>query len=395
MQSLFLTKKTLRDISLIVLAGITSTLLIWLPHLWQISNFFGLHFSEGFNTIYRNYDGLEYVVIAKSFYLPELITQLPQSLPATYYASHFPGYALMIFLVAPVFGFLKSMLFVAVFFTIASAVAFYFLLKDFRLTSQPLFLSLLFYLLPARWLIVHSVGSAEPLFIFATIMAVYFFMKFERGGKYLDIFSAAIFGLLAQFTRPPGILLYLAFTIYLFWKTILQKPFPSVGQLLKIKLRYSPLLLIPLCLLAIFGWFNFAYGDFLAYFHSGDNIHLTLPPFQVFDKNQPWVGEIWLEDIVYVLLLGFLGGLLLLKQKLYPMGIFVLTYLVATTLVAHRDISRYALPIFPFCLIAFEKILTTREFKITLAIIAFAVYLYSQNFLLSNTAPIPNLINFN
>jgi len=77
------------------------------------------------------------------------------------------------------------------------------------------------------------------------------------------------------------------------------------------------------------------------------------------------------------------------------MAFFVLIYLAASTLVAHRDISRYLLPIFPFILIAFEKVLTTREFKIILPIILLAIYLYSQNFILANIAPIPNLEIFN
>ena len=102
------------------------------------------------------------------------------------------------------------------------------------------------------------------------------------------------------------------------------------------------------------------------------------------------MGNIWLEDIIYILILGFTGGLALFKQKLYPLAFFVLTYLGASTLVAHRDISRYVLPIFPFVLIAFEKYLVSKEFKIVLAIIILAIYLYAQNFLLANTAPFPN-----
>ncbi len=154
-------------------------------------------------------------------------------------------------------------------------------------------------------------------------------------------------------------------------------------------------MLIPLTLLAVFMLYSFTYQDFWAYFHSGDNIHLSFPPFQVFNINQFWVGDIWLEDIIYVFILGFLGGLLLIKQKLYPIAFFVLVYLGASCFVAHRDISRYILPIFPFCLIAFEKILVSKEFKIILVILSLAIYLYAQNFLLSNTAPFPNPQIFN
>ncbi len=391
--------RSLKDILILTLVTLGVTFLIWLPHLLSLENFFGLNFSEGFRTIYRNFDGLEYIVIAKSFYEPAKIALLPQSLEASYYASHFPGYSLLILVFAQIMGFLKSMLLVSLASTIASVVAFYFLVKDFKLTANPLLLSIIFLFLPARWLIVHSVGSSEPLFIFFVITALYFFLKYEENpdhkltlqNNWLMIHLAGLAGLGAQITRPPGILLFIAFGIYILWKMIKKKDF----NIFKAIALYHPLILIPLTLLGVFYWFSLSYHDFFAYFHSGDNIHLTFPPFQVFNKNQFWVGSIWLEDIVYIFILGLLGGLLLIKQKLYPLAFFVLTYLVASMLVVHRDIARYTLPVFPFLLIAFEKVLISKEFKIVLIIVALGIYLYAQNFLLANTAPIPNLDAFN
>lgn len=377
--------KPTKDFSIILTLTLALTLFIWLPHLLALPNFWGLSFKEGFSTIYRNFDGLEYIVIAKTFYDPILIAQLPQSQPANYYAAHFPGYSLLILLLAPLLGFLKSMLFISLIFTIFSAWVFYLLVKDFKLTNSPLFLSAIFLILPARWVIVHSVGSAEPMFIFFVIISLYFFLKYEATDKILWLWFAALSGVGAQLTRPPGILLALSYFLYIFYKTY-QNP--------KKLLRYSPLILVPLTLIGVFYLFQISYQDFWAYFHSGDNIHLTFPPFQVFNKSQFWVGEIWLEDIIYIFILGFLGGVILLKQKTYPLAFFVLVYLSASTLIAHRDISRYTLPIFPFLLIAFEKVLVSKEFKIILPIILLAIYLYTQNFLLANTAPIPNLLPY-
>ncbi len=383
---------------MIDLAAIIITLLIWLPHLLTIKSFFNLDFSSGFNTIYRNFDGLEYVVITKSFYNPNLIANLPQSLPATYYASHFPLYSIFILLLAPFLGFLKSMLFVPFVFTIFSAKAFYLLIRDFKLSNHPFWLTLLFLVLPARWLIVHSVGSSEPMFIFFIITALYCFMKFEQSRKWLWIYLTGLSGLFAQLTRPPGILLFVALGIYILWSVIASHVHSlnaTWQSNIKKVLSYHPLLLIPLGLFAVFYWFGISYHDFWAYFHSGDNIHLTFPPFQVFDKHQFWVGDIWLEDIIYIFILGFFGGIYLLKQKLYPLAFFVLIYMVASSMVVHRDIARYTLPIFPFLLIAFEKILTSKEFKIVFVIIALGVYLYTQNFIIENVAPVPNLGAFN
>lgn len=386
-------QKTLRDLLLITLFTLCISFIIWLPHLLHL-NFYGLNFSQGFDTIYRNYDGLEYVVIAKSLYFPELLKDIPQSLPSIYYAAHFPGYSLAILALAPLLGYLKSMLFVSLLFTILSAWMFYLLVKDFELTKHPLWLTVLFLILPARWVIIHSVGSSETMFIFFVIAALYFLMKYEASQKWGFIYLTGLFGLGAQITRPPGALLALAIGIYLLWKIIRSKEnvFKSIGATIY---RYHPLLFIPLALIAVFSWYQIAYGDFFAYFKTGDNIHLVFPPYQVFNKEQFWVGEIWLEDIIYVFILGFLGVMYLFKQKLYPLAFFVLIYLLATIFVTHRDISRYAAPIFPFLIIAFEKILTTKEFKIVTLIIALAIYLYTQNFLLNNTGPYPNVGWFN
>lgn len=387
--------KTISHLAILFFAVIFTTFLIWLPHILSLPNFWGLNFSNGFSTIYKNFDGLEYIVIAKSFYNPSLVAQIPQSLPANYYAAHFPGYSILILIFALLVGFLKSMLVVSLAFTILSSWAFYFLVKDFKLSSQPLFLSILFLLLPARWVIIHSVGSAEPVFIFFVITSIYFFLKFEKYSNTYYIWVSAIFGLLAQIVRPPAVLLFLALALYIHYKFYIQSKIIGFKKAYLDHLRYFPLILIPIGLLGIFYLYSQTYGDFWAYFHSGDNIHLTFPPFQVFNKGQFWVGDIWLEDIVYIFILGFLGGVLLIKQKLYPLAFFVLTYLAASTLIAHRDISRYLLPVTPFVLIAYEKVLTAKEFKIILPIIALAIYLYSQNFIIQNVAPIPNLTPFN
>lgn len=386
--------KAAKDLISLALLTLGLTFLIWLPHLLS-ANFWGLSFKEGFTTIYRNFDGLEYIIIAKSLYNPQAISALPQSLPANYFASHFPGYALLIAAFSPLLGFLKSMLFVSLLSTVLAGWAFYFLVRDFKLSNHPLFLSFIFLILPARWLIVHSVGSSEPTFIFFTIAAVYFFMKFEESTKLPDILISGIFGLLAQITRPPGILLFVAFAIYIHYRFYLRSKLVGFKKAWLERFRYFPLFLIPLGLLGIFYLYSQTYGDFWAYFKSGDNIHLTFPPFQVFNKFQFWVGDIWLEDIVYIFILGFLGGIMLIKRKLYHLGFFVLTYLAAASLIAHRDISRYILPVSPFILIAFEKILTSKEFRIILPIILLAIYLYAQNFLIANVAPIPRLELFN
>ncbi len=388
-------RKSLKDIIILIVITSGLSILIWLPFYLKLDNLFGLNFNEGLNTIYRNYDGLEYVMIAKTFYQPTLFANLPQSLPASYFAAHFPGYALLMIPFAYLLGYLKSMILVSTLFTIASVLGFYFLVKNFKLSDHPLLLSAIFLILPARWLIVHTVGSAEPMFIFFTIMVFYFVMKFEESKKWMFVWLAGLFGILAQFTRPPGILIFVSLGLYVLFKIIIGKDKNIFKRSFEGFVNYFPLILIPITLLSVFYWYFLAYGDFFAYFHSGDNIHLVFPPFQVFNINQFWVGEIWLEDIIYIFILGFLAAFMLIKRRLYPLGFFVLSYLGASTLVAHRDVSRYVLPIFPFALIAYEKALTSKEFKIVLVVVALATYLYAQNFIINNTAPFPDPYLFN
>jgi len=388
-------RSTIRDLFILALSTLCISFLIWLPFLLKLHSFFGLDFSAGFNTIYRNFDGLEYIVIAKSFYSPSLIAGIPQPNSALYFASHFPLYPMFILLFSGVLGFLKSMLFTTLLFTVLSAWMFYLLVKKFNFTSHPLLLSFIFLILPGRWVIVHSVGSPEPTFIFFLLACFYFLLGFEKDRKASDIWLAAVCAVGAQLTRPPGILLFIALLLYVYWRYFLYEKGLKFWERFKLHHKYYPLLLIPVALLGIFYWYYLNYGDFFAYFHSGDNIHITLPIYQVFNKHQYWVGDIWLEDILYIFILGFSGGLLLLKKQLFPLGFFVLTYLGFSTLVAHRDISRYTLPIMPFVIIAFEKFLVSKEFKIVLVIMGLGIYLYSQNFIINNIAPVPNLSFFN
>ncbi len=376
--------KTVRDLGIITFLVLLFTFLVWAPYLLHVSSFWGLNFPKtGLETIIKNYDGPNYIVVAKSFYNPDLIkANFSGFLPPTYYAAHFPAYPFLIWLLAPVFGWLHSLLAATVLTTILAGMMFYFLVKDFKLTTSPLWLTILFLVLPGRWLVVHSIGSPEPLFIF-TILAAFYFLRKKR------FWLVALFGILAQLTKSPGILLFLALIIYLL--------LPSLKELIKGKLgsffqqipfKAYPLLLIPISLLALFYFYGIQYHDFFAYFHSGDNIHLELLPFGVFNVTKTWVAQFWLEDILYIYLALGLGVIWLWKNKLTDLAIFTGVFFVAALFIAHRDLSRYMLPAFPFILIAFEKILNTKEFKILMVIIILGIYLYAQNFILNNTAPI-------
>lgn len=378
--------KTLKDLVVLAIAVIGSTLLIWLPFILRAKSFWGLSYpGTGLETIWRNFDGLNYIAVAKSLYNPQILADNFSGLGLSpiYFASHFPIYPILISTFATLFGFLNSMLFVTTLFTVLSSWMFYLLVRDFKLTSSPLWLSLVFLALPARWVVVRSVGAPEPVFIFL-ILATFYALRKNW------VLPAAAISALAVLTRAPGVILVTAavLSVVLVWLTNPAK------KLANFPWRILLFILSPLAIFSLFQVYKIQYGDFLAYFHSGDNIHLTFPPWAVFNSAQFWVGTFWLENVIYVYLLMVGTTLILWKKKLYDLAIFVGLYFIAASFVAHLDIGRYTIPAFPIVLIAFEKWITTREFKIVLLILLIPIYLFTQNFLLGNISPVVDFTPF-
>ncbi|MDO8452750.1 MAG: hypothetical protein Q7S79_03275 [bacterium] len=373
----------------IVLALVTlfTTFLVWLPFILRLDKFWGIELPQaGMATVVANYDGPYYIVAAKSFYDPSLIEgKFPFNLEPIYYSAHYPLYPALIRVLAtviPGLGYPYAMMLVTLGTSILAVWMFYILLRDLGLSKNALWLSSLFTFFPARWLIVHSVGSPEPLFIFCVLGAIYFFRK----EKWL---YAGLLGAAAQATKPPGMLLFISLALSIIlsrWSSFATtRTFEWVR---KLPWKAYPLLLMPLTLLGIYALYGIRYGNFLAYFNSGDNIHLQFPPFQAFNPGQAWVGTFWLEEIVCVYLLIALGLAYLIKQKETVLATFVGVFLTSLIFVAHRDIARYALPVVPFIFVAFNKFLSSTEFKWILLLLIVPVYLFSIVFIANNVTPI-------
>ncbi len=354
-----------------------STFIIWLPFLLNWDSIGHLRFERPLSmlNIYRHWDGPLYILIAKTFYNARegLLMTSPLGLPANYFPAHFPLYPFLISLGAPLLGYLKSMLVWPVLFAALYASALYFVTEKLKLSRSPLILALVALFFTPRLFIVRSVGGTETMFMFFVLVSAYFFL--ER--RYLP---AAILGAFAAFTRSPGILLFFAYGAY-FLETWVKKR--------KLELSWGWILLIPTATLAVFALYYYQTGDFLAYFHSGDNIHLLFPPFQVFDSGASWVATGWLED-VYFLFLFYLLVLFTMYSvpKLRPAFYLVLAFFLAIVSVQHRDIARYSLAMLPFGLIAFDRLFSSRKFLAAMIILLPALYFYTWNFLMTNMAPI-------
>jgi Gpi18-like mannosyltransferase len=374
-------RKSISTILLIVLFSLIPTILIWLPFLLRLPTFWKIPLPQtGLATIVANYDGPLYIAVAKTFYDKELLkTHYQFPLSSEYYTAHFPLFPAVIRGFSTVTSYPYAMLIATIGSGILATYFFHKLISKYVNPKDALFLTFVFSLLPARWLVVRSVGSADPLFIAAVIASIYFFKE----KRYL---WAGIWGALAQLTKSPGILLFISYVAYLALPIIKNK-FSEIKKVF-------PIILIPLALLGVFSIYKITQNDFFAYFHSGDNIHLFFPPFQIFNYSAPWVGTFWLEEIVFIYLIGAIGILKLFTKKDYVPAVFSAIFYLSTLFVSHRDLMRYFLPIVPFLFIAFSDSLIKKEFKIAFGVVIIPIYLYSLAFISQNVMPIANWAPF-
>lgn len=383
--------KRIREILIVLTLSLLPTFLIWLPFFLRVSSFWGIPVPpSGMATVVSNYDGPLYLVVAKSFYNKDFISQSFQfPLPTEYYAAHFPFYPFLIKVFSLVTNFPYAMLGVTLFSSILATYFFYLLAKEIFGDNKAVFLTFVFSVFPARWLIVRSVGSADPLFVGLIIASLYYFRRKQY-------WAAAIAGALAQLTKSPGILLFMSYFIFLLLPELKMRLLTLKKGLLgrlDVKKTY-PLLLMPFSLLAVFGIYYYTMGDFWAYFHSGDNIHLGFLPFQIFNYSAPWVGTSWLEEIILIYLIGGIGIVKLIHKREFELAAFAGIYYFFILFVSHRDILRYFLPVVPMLLIAFGEEVGKKYFKPVLILVLLPIYLYSIAFISQNAMPISNWAPF-
>lgn len=330
--------------------------------------------------IYKHFDGPLYIIPAKTLYDTKEIRLLNRDSSLAqnpmYFAAHLPLYPLAIRIAAPIFGYLKSMLAVNVVATILLALFLYYVFRKLHVTKHPFILVTVFLFLP-RFLVIRTVGAPESLFILLVFISLFFFEK-------ENYFIAGLCGALATMTKTPGILLFAAYGLVFLERLIAAKT---------LRLSWGWILLIPTGFLAVCAWYGLMMGDFFAYFHSGDNIHL-IAPFAVFDFQKSWVGTAWLEDILFYFFLYGLTAYKLRNSKHRSFFYFSLIYWIATLFVQHRDISRYSLPLWPLACIAFEEFFTSQKFKVVSILLLTGVYMYTWNFLLYNIMPINEWLPF-
>ncbi len=379
--------KLIKNISPIFLLTLIPTLIIWAFFYFKVPQVNNIPLPRnGMETIVANFDGPLYLVVAKSLYDNDAIkTNFQFPLRVEYYAAHFPLFPILIRGVAQVtHTYPYSMLAVTVVSSFFALLFFNRLIRNYVSEIDSLWLTFVFSIMPARWLIVRSVGSPEPLFVASIIASVYYYEKRK-------FWLAGIFGAIATLTKSPGILLFIAYFAATVFPRLKLLAITKFGSWIKsLNLMKYPLLLIPIALVGVFYLYKIQFNNFFAYFNSGDNIHLLFPPFQIFNYSASWVGTFWLEEVLFVYLLGALGLMHLIKERQITMAWFVGIFFGSILFVSHRDLMRYSLPIVPFLFVAFSRYLITKEFKVAFLILIIPIFLFSLSFVSNNVMPISN-----
>ena len=359
-----------------------STLFFWLIFYFNLPGKIGFG-NVSLETIFANYDGPNYMVIAKCGYNKDCIgPNFSLPLPLEYYPAHFPGYPALIkffnnFTTGP-----KAMIFSTLLGSIFLSLILFEFLKLYLKEKKAFWLTVVFLFFPARFFVLRQVGAPETWFLATTIASIYFFKKDK-------IWISAIFAALAQSFKTPAILLLVAYGIIALHDWFVNKKFLPVLK------KYFPFVLVPITILLTFSLYYLQTGNLMAYFQSGDNFHLNFLPYLVFISTKSWINTIWLEDIVYIFLFAIYGVYRLIKKYKFDItAIYPLVFTLATLLVAHRDISRYIAPIYPFLLLAYQKPLNRRSVKTILIILIPAIVLYAINFVCGNVAPISDWTNY-
>lgn len=338
----------LLDVKMLALAAINivATLAVYLP------------FINNFEVIYRYLDGPLYMYVAKTLYVMPAVT--PFNLPDFYYACHLALYPLLIRAFS-FMGYDRSMLFVAIAASTLATMAFYQLLKEFKYSVNPFWASVVFIFFPSRWLLYHSVGASEPLFILLILASIYCYKK----DWYVAAFTLAG---LASVTKIFGVLMLASYVILLIYEK---------------KYRYLPYtLIIPAFLGLNFLAYQYTYGDFFAYFKWNGGFMKTTPFMNFFapaGAGKTNDAELFMGFyVIYIL-----GALRLWKRP--ELCSFSLVYLAFMAFVQHPDVSRYLLPAAPFALIvAFDDVVSRREFMLVFPLIVLFGYFYCWGIIPTN-----------
>lgn len=337
---------------LLVLLSTLSSVLLYIPLLLKDKDL-----------LFRYWDGPNYLYVAKTLYdIPDLHPFVTYGTTPAYFACHLPLYPLLIRLFSYLLGYPAAMLAVTLTCSSLACYLFYRLLCQLELVRIPFWSAVLFLFLPARWLVYHSLGATEPLFLCLVFGSMLCWLN-KRPGWAMFLVG------LSSVTRIVGVLVALAYLLLM---------------LREKRWRQLPLLLItPLPLLATFSFYAWRFGDFWAYFSWNAKLLDAIPMRIIYiyaANNQAAYAEFYLA----LYLLYGVGVLLLWRQPL--LFFYGLVFWTFNLFIYHEDLSRYYIPIAPFALIvAYDRYLSRRAFQLMFPVLVFGVYLMTWPLIYPNS----------
>lgn len=367
-----------KHLAVVIITAIISLLLFWMPFKLNVSNWMGINFgSTGMNRIVQNFDGINFLIVAKTWYNPKLIETNYQDVlsgrRALYFSAHYPGLPALITLSDKITSGPNALLLSILISNLLLSVGMYYFAYVFTKDKmKAMWVAIFSLFFPARMLADRAVGSNEPLFIFFLLMSLAF--NYQKWDWY-----SALMGVGAVLTRSPGILLFGGY--------LLQIMLSSQELRVKVK-KILPYLLIPLSLLALWTFYGYQFGSFWTYFQVGGNLNIELP-FSVFESRKDWVSGIWNEDLIYLFVL-IVAGIVGFAKKYKNTGAMWLIVLYGTFVmcVAHRDLARYSLPIMPLIILTGADYLNNKYVKIGALILLIPIFMYAWQFVIANYQPI-------
>lgn len=338
---------------------------VWIALVMLLSSLALLYpFRDQMDIVYRHWDGPLYMYIAKVWYNIPVQHPFQPYLPPIYFASHLPAYPFLIRLISLFTGgnYPLAMILATQISSAASAILFFRLLRAEKLVISPIWTAILFCFFPARWLISHTIGATEPLFLcfaFGALLAYYS----NRTGL---ILTCIVFAIL---TRITGVLLI-----------------PVFGALYALDRRWREIALLPIGLLGIlvlFIAYHFFFGDFFAYFRwNADRLgFIRFPPLEVYRFYASRI-NVHSTAMYYMLYVVYGIGVLALSKN-RPLFVYCLVHYVFALFIFDFGLNRHLIPIAPFCLLLpLDHLLNRKTFQFLLfPFFLYLTYLYAAGWI--------------
>lgn len=346
---------------LLLLASVGSSILVYLPY------------RHNTQPLYAFWDGPSYMIIAHDFYQVRAGNPLASdSTKPPFYASHLPGYPMLVRILAFA-GYDHALLLATLLSTGVATWYFYKLASEVWNCRRPGFLTLVFLFVPPRWLLYHSVGASDPLFLAAVLASLYFF---ERGRLGRASMAAAV----ASATRFVGLLIIPAYAWILYRRGVPLR-------------KWLWLALIPIAP-ALYAWsFIQRYGEVFGAVDRNLELLATPLPFSHLGRLiNSWPGT----EAEFYLLLSFLSlwGIVRLR-KFQPTFVYCLVQFAFVSLLS-GDTFRYSFAFLPFALVlGFEDLISTAPFRWLFPFLAAGSVYWAQRMVVFNTCKVyPEVARF-